>query len=247
MTADLSIGWLHPGQVAGEFCRSLLDCARHPELGPRIDAMTGLLCGPILSQGRTQIVDGFLERDVPWLLMVDADMVFDPSDVLTLLASADPVSAPIVAGLYFGFADKGRLIAEAGWATPDGAAPLRRWGAGELLAVDVAGAGFLLIHRDVFTALAKIHPRPLPWFAESTRGGQVTGEDWEFCARAREAGFPIHVHTGARIGHWKPTVLRAPVSYAGRRTSRENAGSSETAHVPISSTADAALPGENAV
>ena len=47
-----------------------------------------------------------------------------------------------------------------------------------------------------------------PWFAEGTvYKGMSFGEDTAFCIRAMSVGIPIHVHTGAKIGHVKPQIM----------------------------------------
>ncbi len=82
-----------------------------------------------------------------------------------------------------------------------GAAPgtHRRW----LAEVEHVGAGFQLVHRRVYEVLQRRHPGPLPWYAEEVYLGAPVRKDWTFCRRARAAGFPVKVHTGVVVGHYK--------------------------------------------
>lgn len=53
--------------------------------------------GPRLDNARSVIVDSFLRNEDDFLLMVDTDMVFDPTDVEMLLGA----DAPVAGALYF--------------------------------------------------------------------------------------------------------------------------------------------------
>ena len=49
----------------------------------------------------------------------------------------------------------------------------------------------MLIRTEVF------HKMPFPWFEKT----KIGSEDLEFCRKARELGFPIHLDLGATMGH----------------------------------------------
>ncbi len=59
----------------------------------------------------------------------------------------------------------------------------------------------------------------MPWYAEEVYDGVPDGEDWTFCRRVRAAGFPVKVHTGVVVGHYK----LLPV-YPGRDALGESQG-----------------------
>lgn len=165
-----------------------------------------------LGAARNQVVREFLEdTEYEWLLMVDRDMGWPPDAVHRLLSAADPAERPIVGGLCF-----------AAWATePDGMGGWRiepvptiyrrnetgfglveLYPADMVIRVDATGAAFLLIHRSV---LQKIES---DWFTPLVKDGKTQyGEDFSFCVRAGEAGFPIHVHTGVKTTHHKEIWL----------------------------------------
>jgi GT2 family glycosyltransferase len=71
-----------------------------------------------------------------------------------------------------------------------------------MMQVAGTGAACLLIHR---TVLEKIGEKGPCWFDNMPAKDRKTwmGEDFSFCRRVREAGFPVHVYTGARTSHHK--------------------------------------------
>ena len=68
--------------------------------------------------------------------------------------------------------------------------------------------GCLLIRMSVFDALAKPYFR----YVIDEVGGEIVGEDYVFCDRAREAGFRIWCDAALslEIGHTRPAGLRVP-------------------------------------
>jgi GT2 family glycosyltransferase len=155
-----------------------------------------------LDAKRNHVAKQFLERTTcDWLLTLDTDMVFTPEDFDTLLASADPVERPIVTGIYFvnerpPRAAIANLVDGSIKSVPD-------WEEHKLFPVDYCGSGFMLIHRSV---LEKLGDDPYRQDIASPSGTLVT-EDYAFCERAREAGFPVHANPDVFIGHVKKFVL----------------------------------------
>jgi GT2 family glycosyltransferase len=170
----------------------------------------GISSGPNISRARNLLCHIFTEEhDAPWLWMIDTDTVFGPQTLAALIAAADPVTAPIVSGLYVSAnADAEPAPVAYRLGERDGKT---RWRImhvlpeDALVAVDACGAGCLLMHRD---ALAKIDGGgPLRWFEETTWDGGPMGEDMTFCQRAADAGLPVHVHSGVTVGHVKAAMM----------------------------------------
>lgn len=146
--------------------------------------------------------------------MVDSDMVFGPSQFEDLIYSAHSVERPIVGGLCFGgragnhiFPTIYRLVDPKENGTPS--QPILDYPKDQIVKVDATGAAFLLIHRSVLVKMLETYPGPSHWFSESVYAGFEFGEDWTFCLRAGQLGYPIHVHTGIEIGHVKPRIIGA--------------------------------------
>jgi hypothetical protein len=154
--------------------------------------------------------------------MVDSDMTFDPDVVERLLDYADPVKAPIVGGLCFGFDEQGDvqptlygLIGEA--EDPENLQVIRyhEWTPDAMYQVAGTGAACLLIHKSVLEAMRDFeHPRgkqgfndAYPWFQETEHNGKPVGEDITFCWRAIQLGFPVYVNTAVQLGHVKDRIL----------------------------------------
>lgn len=224
------LSWVTPGHVNARFMDSILKLmysdANRPLGQQRLLAKGAgyhyLVSGPRIASARNDLVRRFLDTpryEAEWLLMIDTDMVFEPSDVDKLLAVADPVTRPIVGALCFG-GGKGQLFPTMYRLQDpklnDGKVIdwVREWEPGELVQVDATGAAFMLMHRSALEKIRKaeregqlMFPEPAPWYAETQYKGREFGEDWTFCIRAGVCGIPIFVHTGASIGHEKPVIL----------------------------------------
>ena len=203
--------------VDPKFNRSLAMFLIHDAEGPQHVIHNGdvidLESGPRIPTARNAIVQAFLDhpKRCEWLLFVDTDMVFAPDALDRTLACADPVKAPIVGGLCFAGGSSGvvtptirivtavePLTIETLWDYPED----------ELIQVGATGAAWLLIHRSVLEALeVEYREHPFTWFSDSIYRDKELGEDVTFCLRAGQLGFPVHVHTGIRIGHMKSQVL----------------------------------------
>jgi hypothetical protein len=217
------MGFIHGGETSGAFAQSLALTALHDRLEQRIGHILHVESSPRISEGRSQLVDGFLHhtRD-EWLLMVDSDMQWEPQAFLTVYEAAHETHAPIVGGLCFAggrswaggkptiyptlyqFEQHGDTIFPK---------PMEAYPRNELVQVGATGAAFLMVHRKVFLHLQKElgtqggYPNPYPWFAEVVYKGHAMGEDITFCYRAGCLNYPIYVHTGAHVGHRKSMVL----------------------------------------
>lgn len=215
----IAIGFCSGGSVEHEFCHSLaatlvLDAAGRREITNVIDVNGGAY----IDANRDAIVRAFLEGDEDWLLMLDADMVWDPQQVYELLDSANPADRPVVGALYFsGGRAGGPIWPLIGDRSDDGLhTTWRRDYRLGLEPCDATGGGFLLIHRRVLAAVGYAnshlpggHPNPLPWFSDDIVAGERRGEDVVFCYRARDLGIPVYVNTQVDVGHKKPMYLNA--------------------------------------
>lgn len=99
--------------------------------------------------------------------------------------------------------------------------PLALEGEPGLIEVDSTGTAGMLIHRRVFEA---IEP-PWFWHGEDLRNGSYIADDIFFCARAKEAGFAIHVDTSTAISHL--AVLEVAPHFDGTWTTKLSVGDRE--------------------
>lgn len=158
-----------------------------------------------------------LETKADYLLFVDNDATFHPDAILRLLAHNVPMISgcmytrtippkPTMAKYlgraangkdYYKFIDTVKAILEHARKHEVTSVPENDYlfpkTKQDLYAVDAVGMHFTAIRRDVFEA---IEP---PYF--EMRGKTGAGEDFYFCKRVREAGFPIYVDLSIHTGH----------------------------------------------
>jgi len=205
------IGWCDPGQVDGVFAADLAALAgrRHRQ----IDMVMRMEGSALVSRSRNELVRQFLDGSAAeWLWMLDADHSFSVEDFDRLCATADRDTAPMVAGVYFG-----------GWRTDLWLAPVPlifrkvsqapEWqpiwdyAHNQIIEVDAAGTGCILVHRRVLQNLRENAPENLGpnwcWFLDGPVNGRWIGEDLIFSERVKAAGFPIVAHTGVQLRHRK--------------------------------------------
>lgn len=214
MSATVVVAYLHPGEVPTLFHESLTGLLMHPGERGRVVGKIDRRNGANLSFGRNWVAATFLaQTDADWLLTLDADMVFEPDMLDRLLEVADPVERPVVSGLYFGRSEEGipfpQMYAQV--ETSDGriaSARFENYPKG-LVEVLGAGAGCMLIHRDVLERMRKAAADPVfPWYQETTEvNGRYTSEDITFCHRVRQLGLPVFVDTRIVCGHVKDMVI----------------------------------------
>lgn len=228
---DIVLGWLCDGDVKGRFMDSVLKAMA--QMQERCIGWIYEETGPLLASARNRMVMSFLGgefqgRQGQWLLTPDSDMVWEKRDIEIMLNVADPENVPILGGLCFcGGRDADvwpsllvRVPGDEGYLDV-----IKDYPKNTLCKVDATGTGFLLVHRSVFETMYEAFgfirnadgtpvlkdgqpvEHPYPWFAYGQNAGRPTGEDIAFCLRARALDIPVHVHTGMKIGHIKPTVL----------------------------------------
>lgn len=211
---DVSVAFLHPGQVAGDFNASIIQMVMwDADHDRRIGAVSSVQSGPRVAAARNNVVRDFLNtEDRPWLFFVDSDMTFAPNALDALLDVADPEQAPIVSGVAFSI-DRDERILPAFWIgipdeNGDTAVVLPdEWPDDAVLKVVATGAACTLIHRSVLEKMAETYAdQAQPFYAEREIGQHVIGEDVVFCLRAAECEFSVHVVPWVVFGHVKARV-----------------------------------------
>lgn len=234
---DVAIGYCRPDSVDGAFAECLASLQEHDMLGSqRIRQRIYVESGPRISPARNRIVARMLlDENLQWLLMLDTDMTFTPDLLDRMLEVADPNDErPIIGALCFAGGRDFRIAPTIYVANPDappGELNLRQhldYPENAVIRVHGTGAACILIHRSVFEGLyAQFKDRTVyPWFAETEippgydngvrYDGADIGEDITFSLRAVQAGFPIHVHTGIKVGHRKKVTLDEEAFLANR-------------------------------
>lgn len=190
-----------------------------------------------ITQARNRVVRDFLEgSQTPWLWWIDTDMGFAPDTIDRLIEAADPVERPVVGGLCFAQRDDLGSDGMGGY-RPSVWPVLMDWSdkpgnVGFLPRLDYpldtvtpavgTGSACILIHRSVFERMREKQDDPTwsRWYSKlptPSGNGEDLAEDLSFCLRMRELGIPLHVHTGVKTTHMKPTWL-AEDGYLDSRT-----------------------------
>lgn len=213
------VGYLHGLDVAAAFTNSLLSMALYEATRGRVTQFIPQFSGANVSSGRNKMVDQFLATDGDWLLMIDADMMWSPNILDVMIPHLDAEKVPILGGLCFGIRDGELFPTLYAIGTVDGVDRMMRFndfpddslfGPATDIPLVGTGAAFLVVHRRVFEAIAERgFNKAFPWFQETELNSEPLGEDLTFCLRAGLCGFPVHVHTGAVIGHQKQQILDA--------------------------------------
>lgn len=163
---------------------------------------------------RNVLVRDFLASNADSLWFIDSDTM--PDDNWMKLFEVD---ADIVAGVYpIGRQERGNRVLAVDWGlynqSPDHeygwvALPLEAYKPGEVVECDAAATGCMVIKRHVIEHFAKDAPRDkdnvpavFQWPKEPS-GRSICSDDFDFCKRAKEAGFKLKVCTDVRWGHLK--------------------------------------------
>jgi hypothetical protein len=154
------------------------------------------------------------QTNFDWLLWVDSDIVLTNESLQKVWNSRHIQDRPVVSGTYFiskqmessimqpypavfmAHEDDKYLMTYVHPLPPDA-----------LMKVDYAGFGFLLMHRSVADKMREFHG-DISFFIESMDEANrekdtFIGEDIQFFMKMKEAGIPLHVHTGATVKHMK--------------------------------------------
>jgi len=180
--------------VHADFTLSLagLCAAAYPLEIPIVNAKSS-----IVAEARNRCVELAREHRADALLFLDSDMVF-PRDTLHRLLAWD---RDIVGATYPKRVPPHEIL---GANLPDG----RVESDGALMEMRHLPTGCLLIRMTVFDALEQ----PSFRFRLDPDSGQIVGEDYDFCDRARNAGFGVWCDTklSFEIGHIGQSVFRLP-------------------------------------
>jgi len=213
------LGTICGGSLRVEYVNSMIQTATHPETGVRATIIEPY--GPYLDDGRNVVIERALARgEFDYLLFVDSDISWRPEDVCKIVAAAEAHPFPAIFTGAYSSARHGVPFVVAGNYIP-GSRNVEcftmeqfydlhaRHGDGAVQ-IDGCGAGFLLIPRVVIDRLLEIHGSPVPWFCEPIIDGVHHGEDYGFCMRAEDAGFPTYLVPSITLLHNKTVALGFP-------------------------------------
>lgn len=151
--------------------------------------------GSILPRSREILAKSAMEAEMSHMLFIDSDQTFPNWTLHRMLSHGKDIVAANCVTKVLPALPTARQFSEG---NPAGELVDSRGKKG-LEKVWRVGTGVMLIRMSVFTKLTP------PWFpiTYSEVTSDYTGEDWNFCAKAQEAGIDIYVdhELSAHIGH----------------------------------------------
>lgn len=159
-----------------------------------------------IDQGRSQMASDALWQGFEETMWIDSDVGFQADDVDRLRKHR----VPIVCGIY---PKKGQRSLAAH--VMPGTKELVFGAGGGLTELRYAATGFLLVRRPVYEQMQMqlrlplcnerfskpVVPFFLPMAIDDDDGAWYLGEDYSFCERARQCGFPVLADTAIRLWH----------------------------------------------
>lgn len=173
-----------------------------------IDMNIGSICGcSVVSRARNLLVKDFLDSECTDLMFIDADINFEPEDVLRLMAWASDPKKGIVGGVPRTRKTNKVYIAQLD--QDDEGLTMNRMG---LVRAKRIATAFMLVRREVLERLVNGNPQ---WnYYDHTTDRQLNavfdflvteegymGEDYLFCDRAREIGYEVWIDPTIKLGH----------------------------------------------
>jgi GT2 family glycosyltransferase len=206
---NISIAWCDGGMTDGKFTEGILNTTiKAPAYGFYVRESIRVH-GNQIGRQRQALFDHWLDHMTSdWILWVDSDICINPRVVKMLIDTADEKEKPVVTGTYFV-----NLSPESG---KTGIAPalfnnisqysmaqVHPLPDNQVIQVDNAGFGFVLMHKSVGLKMREMFPGESVFEEEKGIGEKYVSEDIVFFRRMKKCGIPLYAHTGALVQHMK--------------------------------------------
>lgn len=204
----VSIAWCDSGEVDGKFAHGMMDVA----LKSGVKFETSIRSqGNQIGRQRETVLKYWYENNISdWLLWIDSDVVLSPESFKLLWDNKDAEKRPILTGVYFttDTPEEPLMVPSPTifkFAEHEGTIGIKRihpMPKNELIQVDAAGMGFVLMHRSVVDKVLDKLPNAT-FFTEVGVHKTFMGEDIFFFALVSQCEIPVWCHTGAVVPHMK--------------------------------------------
>jgi hypothetical protein len=187
----------------------------------------------VVANARNSLAHQFLESQATHLMWIDADIGFNPIDIVSMVIA----DRDIVCGIYPKKEIDWKRVAQA---VRDGVPPeelgqhvgsfvvnlipgppgTTSADSDELFEISGGGTGFMLIKREVFDALSNdvpgfMHEQMVikEFYASNIdpESGKMMSEDYHFCRLARDHGFKVYAAPWVRLSHTGTYVFDSPI------------------------------------
>lgn len=208
------------GKITEPYFQSMLNLvtASRPK-GESIAVMTSS-GESLITRARNVAVANFMDSDFDALLFIDSDIQFETDAVWRLVTSGYPLCAapyPLKTVNWEAAITQDTIEAAKVKATRlvIDTFPGEGFGDDGFLKVRDTGTGFMLIYREVFEKIKKAMPEieytsdqmgtqgetHNAYFDTAIRDGRYLSEDYEFCHRARDAGYDVMLDVQGPLLH----------------------------------------------
>jgi hypothetical protein len=206
----VALAWCDSGMVDGRFMDGvLLATMNAPKLGMNIVNKIRVN-GNQIGRQRQVLFDNWADvTKTDWLLWIDSDIVLTPEALKLVWDSANKVSKPVVSGTYFVSKENEKSLMQPFPALfMEGSNKhelqiVHPLPPGQIVKVDSAGFGFLLMHKSIIPKMRKVSPDYSLFAEEEGIGNKYISEDIVFFKKLKEAGVDLYAHTGAVVQHMK--------------------------------------------
>ena len=205
----LTLAWCDNGMVDGKFAEGMVALALQAANNGIAVSHSIRVAGNQIGRQRQALFDHWADNiKSDWILWVDSDIVVEIQQLVELFAAADPVERPIVSGVYFISKEAESTLAnplpaiftEVDETSIRHVHPLPK---DELIPIDSAGMGFVLMHKSIVPRLRAMFPNQSLFAEKENLGDKYVGEDIVFFQHVRKAGIPVYAWTGALVKHIK--------------------------------------------
>jgi hypothetical protein len=206
----ITVGWCDGGTTDGSFTEGLTSVILTAPFTNFPISSCIRVHGNQIARQRQSLMDNWYDKiKTDWLFWVDSDIFLTKDIWEKICSTADKEKKPMVSGVYF--------IAK----ETDGSLPVimpcifddvddffvkhhHPLPENEVLKVDCAGMGLVIMHRDVVTKLRENYGEDAFMFAENNLTGEdFMGEDISFFRKCKKINIPLYANTGAIAKHIK--------------------------------------------
>lgn len=190
--------------------KQAISLMRFAQITPKhgVEISVGSICGcSVVSRARNLLVQDFLESSATDLMFIDADINFQPEDIIRLMAWVTEPNIGVAAGIPCA-----RKVEKTYIVTLDEENDQVVMNHMGLVRAKRVATAFMLIKREVIEKLVADNPQWQYWddktkrnlsalFDFEVKDNSYVGEDYVFCDRARQAGFQVWVDPTIKLGH----------------------------------------------
>jgi GT2 family glycosyltransferase len=199
-----------PGTVDGKFMNGVLNTIFWAKEN-KINIVGKIRAtGNQIGRQRQGVFDAWADQQKSdWLLWIDSDIVLTPKAFKLVWDAADKDIRPVVSGLYFVSKENEKTLMQPMPALfKEGKDKyeleiINQIPHNQVIKIDCAGFGFLLMHKSIIPKMRKISPEYSLFAEEEGLGNKYISEDIVFFRKLKAAGVDLYAHTGATVEHMK--------------------------------------------